>query len=695
MDLSKVFSPVLSKFGQKNEQVEHFLAVKLSESTVFSAVWTIDQSRVKIGKVASEKITDKTFEELLKAVDRAVSGSSAETPEVSKVIFAVPLESIVEGKIIPEELTRLRKLCKELDLFPLGYVVVAEALEQYFKEIEGSPLSAILVGLDGKDIGLSLFKAGREISSATIKRSEGATLSLAAEIEKGLKQFGHTETLPSRIILYDGDSDLTALASEITAYPWTGRLPFLHFPKVEKVPSDFVVTAVAAAGGLQMGGKLAPIETEPVAELLEVSPEEAGFTTTNEEIRLETISTPVEPPVTNKQTTMKEKIKTLAKKLSFLGFPKLAILIPGLVILLGAVVGALLYAIPQVRVIAVVDSQEFNREMVVGVETAGSADVSGDKVAGTFVETTLLGTKRGVAMGQKLVGAKAKGTVTIYSVTEGKAFLQGTVITSPTGLKLTLEKEVSVASGDAVSAATVTVPVEATAIGDSFNLGAGTKFSVENFSSSLYLAKNESAFSGGESHMATVVTSGDQDRLMASLSAELSEKALVDLQSKVESNQTLLPKAVTAAVAKKKFSKDIDSEADNVSLDLTMDFKGVVFSEDEVLDVFREKFGDEIPEGYMLVKSDTKVSVVEAKTDKNKNTVLTLRIKSSLVPKTDQEKIVSEIIGKDGRAAANIISRIPGVTKVQFEVTPRLVEPLLQFSLPWKRENIKVVIVRE
>ncbi len=744
MDLSKVFSPIANRFGSKEEPVEHFLAVKISQHSVSATVWSVEKGSVQIGKVESEKILTNNFDGLLHAVDKAVTNASIDYPDITKVIFAVPLEYAADGNIDHEELTKLRRLCKELDFSPLGYVVVSEALEQYFKETEGAPLSAILVGLDGKKVSITVYKAGKEIGTMTIDKVPSSNLAMPAEIEKALKEFRHIDALPSRIILYDGDSDLSKTANEITAYPWTGRLPFLHFPKVETVSSEFVVKAVSAAGGMQMGGKLTlsdgmesdhtvPVAAAAVAikeqeqtpeehlenaveesspELMEVSPEEAGFVTEVE---------PNEAPLVideEKQEEKREKvapfamfagigafIKSLipkkkvgseietatAKKTR--GIPKIVPIGLVLLVLIIGGVAASWYFVPKVNVITTVDSQEFNKDMTVGISNGEEIEGVDETVAASFVEASEIGTKRSVATGEKLVGKKAKGNVTIYSVSEGRSFDEGTVLTSPSGLKFTLTKDVSVASGDAVSAATVTAPVEAANIGDSFNLASGTKFSIGDASQN-YLAKNESALTGGESHMATVVTKADQDRLMASLSAELSEKALVDLQAKLDADQQLLPKAVTSTVSKKKFSKDIDAEGDTVSLDLTMDFEGVVFSQDDVIKLFKDKFSSDIPEGYELVNDDASVSVVEAKTDKNENTTLDLQLSAPLVPKTNPSQIASEIAGKNESAATALIKKTPGISDVRYEVTPGFFSPLTSMLLPLRSENINVVIVK-
>lgn len=696
MDLTRFF-PSFGKSEKKDHHLESFLAVKISKSSIYAVSWYVENGHVKIGPVGEDKINENSFEGFLKASDNAISIALAEAPNASKVVFAISPEYISDGKIEPEELHRLRRLCKELDLEPLGYVNPSEAILEYFKEKEGAPLSAILVGIDGNKIALSVFKAGKEAGAVIFEKEAGAQLSTAGEIEKGLKRFGHLEALPSRILIYDGGMDLADLANEITAYPWTGRLPFLHFPKVEQLTSEFVVMAVAFTGGMQMGGKMVPmaIDKAPEAELVEVSPEEAGFFASSNEVEITPMPEQVNHTPNPIRATENEKPRKQLKfpkmpsfKIGNKGTKIVALALIAIVILFVGLTGTVFF-IPKAEIVAHVDSQEFDREMNVGVTTNG--DESGESLKGEFLQTTEIGTNKSVVTGQKLVGKKARGNVTIYSVTDGRSFPSETLITSPSGLKFTLTKDVSVASGDAATSATVTVPVEASAIGDSFNLGAGTKFSVGNLSSSLYLAKNESAFSGGESHMAKVVTKEDQDRLMASLSGELSEKALASLQAKVEKDQKLLPNAITSSILKKKYSKDIDSEAEYLNLDLSMDFKGVVFSENEALELFRNKYGSEIAKGYEM--QDATISVTQAEMDKNKETNLVLRLSSRIAPRINLESITGQVAGKSQNDASEILKKIPGVKKVQFAVKPAFFAPLSKYILPINKENIKLVVI--
>lgn len=771
MDLGRVLSRVTGQSVSKDKGKDSFfLAVKLSSVSVLATVWQLDQGKVIIGDVGTGVLGGKDYAHLLKACDQAISQASIKTdPDVEKVIFAVPFGWVTDGKIVPEHLQTLRRICKELDLIPLGYVVTTEALENFYKEVEGAPLTAILIGVDEDGSTLTLYRAGKNLGTVPVVINSANFDGAAQAVEESLKRFPHVDVFPSRIILYNSGGDLESVAQKLTAHAWSKQLPFLHFPKVETAPADFVIKAVAAAGGLQMGASLDASElmpqserlTQPSApeqdimpigqpeepsvpdsELEEVSPEEAGFVTESEfaEINIpyakdepsrSIYSTPqVERSPASVQTAktmpkfnpavfltffshMPKILASLLAPLSGLFSPKprsttnqvaiptahkIPVKVPltlAVILLAVAVIAAAtIYFVPKANLLITVKAVNFNHDLTVGIATAGSS-TQPQNIPGTFVQSSEIGTLKGQATGQKLVGDKAKGTVTIYSVAESKSFAANSVITATSGLKFTLDRDVTVASGDAVTPATASVGVHAADIGDKYNLPAGTKFTIGSLSSSDYLAKNDSAISGGSSHQATVVTKADQEKLQAALTDQLTSQAKTDLQAKVGSNQTLLPNAITSSVTKQKFSKNVDDEAESLSLDLTMDFKGVVFSKDDVVNLFSTQFSSEIPSGYALTSQNSQVNVDSAKTDKQGNAVLTVSLNANLAPQIDTSDIVAHSYGKSFSQAKNTIAKLPGVSTVDLQVKPTFFSSVINLFLPWKKGNLTAEVVSQ
>lgn len=731
MDLGSVMSYVSERIPGKKDGPDVYLAVKISSMSVLAAAWQIEDGKVVISEVGSADVAGEGWDSLLSAADQAVSlALKDETIIQAKAVFAVPSDWVSSGKLVPEHLQTLRHLCKELDLSPQGFVVVSEALENFYKETEGAPLTAMLIGSDGPKGFLTMYRAGQNLGTTQLDLLAD---DISPAVEKALRNFTQTEVLPSRIILYDGKSDLDTVAEKLVAHPWTKQLPFLHFPKVEIAPAELVIKAVAVAGGVQLGGKfdLSVPERETVvslSELEEVSAEEAGFI--SEELGPITFEGTVSKPSGEKPSLGQiQEIPTTnqtpppVKSQAMLGFDIAAVWKTAVGIILPKVqanlklpnkpqnstvifaavavvlvfLGALIYFAPKTTVIIRIVPKPFDKEMEVVVVTDSSSAVSSSSavLVGNFINVSEIGTKKGVASGKKLVGDKARGSVTIYSTSGSKSFTAGAVLASPDNLKLTLDHDATVASGDAITPATISTAVTAADIGDSYNLPSGTKFTIAGLPSSQYLAKNDAALTGGSSHQATVVAKDDQDRLMATLSAELTEKAKSDLAAKVPPGQNLLPNAMTTTISQKRFSRDVEAEADTVSLDLTIDYRGVVFSQSDLTALFTQKFVADIASGFVLAPESSKIEVKSAKNNKDGNSVLSVRLTASLLPAIDKRELISKISGKNVAGATAIINTLPAVLQISFETQPRFLTPVTKFFLPWKKENIKIEIVSE
>ncbi len=120
-------------------------------------------------------------------------------------MFAVPSSWAGNEGIKEEYLEKIKKICSDLSLNPIGFVVLSEALANYIKIEEGGHLNGIVFGIASDTLEVSIFKLGKLIGSAQVARS----VSLVEDVTEGLMRFQEKDVLPSRFILYNGkDSEL-------------------------------------------------------------------------------------------------------------------------------------------------------------------------------------------------------------------------------------------------------------------------------------------------------------------------------------------------------------------------------------------------------------------------------------------------------------------------------------------------------
>lgn len=243
-----------------------FLALKIEKDEVKSAFWKKENKEVIVLTLGSKEGWEETKEELMVACDASIAAAVSKYPFDSEeephfVIFGLPENWTEENKVIKERLEDLHFLTKKLSLFPLGFVSVPEAIFCYLKKVEKDFSSAILVYVGNKELTISLIKDNQVKKTEYVGRSDN----LALDIEEGILRFSPILDLPSRILLYNS-GNLEEARQSLTSYPWQppseseGKPGFLRLPRIEILPADFDIRALAFAGGIEV--KEEQIETE-------------------------------------------------------------------------------------------------------------------------------------------------------------------------------------------------------------------------------------------------------------------------------------------------------------------------------------------------------------------------------------------------------------------------------------------------
>ncbi|MEK7565772.1 MAG: hypothetical protein AAB506_01875 [Patescibacteria group bacterium] len=653
-------------FSAKKEPGKSYVALKISLKNLTVALWQIADGKVSVGKMQTTDLSD--IKDLLPAADKAISEVTAGLiPEPKEILFGLPADWVSEGKIIEPYTGDLKKLCQELDFSPLGFVTIPEAIINYLKEAESAPLTAILVGMESGKLFVTVIRAGNNLGTQVVETFENENPN--ESLEKALKQFHGAEILPSRILIYDGRIDLEKLREQILTFPWTQKLPFLHFPKVEILDTESVAKAVAIAGGTELGGKMADENAE------NVSAADLGF-------------------VKDQDVAVKIKLP----QFTFPKIPKINFLVPLLTVCSLFLVSFIAFFVyinffTAAKITLYVSPKILEKDQEVVVVTSGEMTGKEAKILGEIIEVDENGSKRTVTTGKRLVGTKAKGAVTFYTPTIGKTFPAGMILIGPNNLRFGLDNEVTIASGSAALWATSPGNITALGIGESYNLGSGSLLALADYSPSSYQAKNDSPFSGGTSRQAQVVVTGDQDRLLATLSAELTSKSIDDLRAKLSSGQNLLDKAVNSTIIKKQFDRSVDEEADSVGLNLTMHFVGVIVNQNKLIELFGRLSVENIPSGYDFNPAQASAEVVKTTINKNGEVSLATHFKTKLLPRMDNTAIIKTLSGKNFAAAKNYLTSISGVTDSAFYISPKIFG---RFQIiPRNPKNISLDIVAQ
>ena len=181
------------------------------------------------------------------------------------------------------------------------------------------------------------------------------------------------------------------------------------------------------------------------------------------------------------------------------------------------------------------------------------------------------------ATGQKDVGEKATGTVTIRNCDSSDAFtIAGGTAVSAGGLNYILQSAVSVSgakfSGGNCSTPGSSSPVAVTAqnSGDSYNQAAGTSFGVAGYGSTVRATATSNGITGGTSKIARVVSADDIERAQGQLIGQSTDEEKKALIKKFTNGEIVIDSSFTVDRAQAVSAPAVDQEAANGKATLTV-----------------------------------------------------------------------------------------------------------------------------
>ena len=742
-------------FLKKTEPEKNFFLALLIKPHKVGAI-LFEEINSKLFILANNEVTltkdtsELSSQELLESADKVITSVESSLPEgatLEKTIFSVPYDWIEEGKIKKEYLGKLKKVCEDLGLVPVGYLVSIEAIVAFLAQSEGVPVSAIFVEVAGKKVFLYLVRGGKilEVQAGAIEDK------LLATVESLLKKVEGMDVLPSKIILLDyKESDGTQ--QEFLSHTWSKDIPFLHLPQVVVLEQGFeneaTVNGVAAQMELEVLQDIKTIQTQSdnLSEevLEEKSPADFGFfkekdvvedvkkedATAEDEISdkenksdREKVSedSNIEPAVSyfkegEEDTPREPQEVTVSKNLQIPFLPQITLIaqkikIPNLKTLpfisggkvgkskvLIAVAASIAFIIAFIfiyynfivgaRVVVLADKKAIDETAnVVFAENS----TSGDAIKIAIVEEKIKGEDTKNSTGTRETGDKAAGAVTIFNKGDtSKTFPKGTIVISSKDLEFETQSDTTVASTSAFSTtlSSSNVKVQATKIGREYNLPSNSNFTVKGFSASDYIAKNSDTISGGTKKEITVVSKKDLDGLLSSVISKLEKDAISKAKSSASSEEAILPKALSTSVTTKSYSKKENDESGSVSVTAEIKYSIGKYTKSDLDEVVKSLSEGEIPGSYSLVAGDSQIDITDLKIEKNNTAAAKLHVKAIYTPNIESKTLAAQIKGKSLKRAETEIKGIAGVTDVSIVLTNSL--PFMPKFLPQNLGRISI-----
>jgi hypothetical protein len=288
------------------------------------------------------------------------------------------------------------------------------------------------------------------------------------------------------------------------------------------------------------------------------------------------------------------------------------------------------------------------------------------------------------ATGQKDIGNKASGTITVYNCDSGSSFMieAGTTFVASGGkqFKSNAATNVGGLSGSASScrnsashsgAGTGSVAVTAVDLGDEYNVPAGD-FSITGIGGDIY-ASSSSAMAGGSHQMATVVSQEDVDKAKGQLAQPDTSGAKNELKKQFQGDYIVIEESFTSDQGQPSVEPAVGQQAQQAKVTVETTYTYVAVTRDDIKkvagDVVNEALqGKENQQMYSLGDTSVAFQVFQ----KNDSGIYTARLIATgfIGPKIDTDALAEQITGKRFGEIQTLVNQIPGVQKVDIQLSP-------------------------
>jgi hypothetical protein len=398
-------------------------------------------------------------------------------------------------------------------------------------------------------------------------------------------------------------------------------------------------------------------------------------------------------------------------RLSLPSLPRFSLRIPrppkisfalGLAVLLLGVFGLFLY-IKSLRVEAklIVETLPLTRSVTVRVVKGATTDAEKKILKGAVLQATDEDSMEQATTGEKEVGEKATGEVTIYNKTVDSIKLKkgATLNYDDKDLEFTLNEETTIpARTEPVGGSAIwgekTAKVTASAIGSTYNISKDKSLEVKGYKKSDLEAKSKTTFSGGKSEKVKVVAEADLTKLSDDLLVKNTANVAKALENKGSSEQKYIKGSELVTITKKVFSNKVSDQVDKITLNQAVTATGLSYYKEDLDKLAGDLTKDLIPQGYILASKEREVSAEIL--GKSTNSTLTseeadiqLTIKTFVIPNIDTEKLKEQFKGITSSEAQKILGGISNIKTYEFKMIPNI--PFFQ-KVPKDTKRINVVV---
>ncbi len=371
-------------------------------------------------------------------------------------------------------------------------------------------------------------------------------------------------------------------------------------------------------------------------------------------------------------------------------------------LLLGAATALLLLAIaylllPSGTVELRLAAEPWSVELPVTVDPAiKKPDLARGRLPGRVISKEVSDTRQAPATGRKTVpDAHATGEVVFVNRTDKTVTVpRGTVVLAGT-VRFATQADVSVAGttfgGPQQRFGMSRVAITAVEGGPAGNVDRFKIDRIEGPLSATLQVQNDAPTRGGTERAISYVTADDRKKLQDSLYQLLSDRLAQQLRSQLPNSEkeTAVPwSGQNPAIVEATFSKNVDEEAQTLSLTLKLRYGATIFSNDAYNSFVQQLAAGRIAQlkpGYSLVSGTLKAEPPSVAGIENGAVQLVGRAQGTVVPRVDTGALRTRLANRTRGQADAYLGSLPGIVEYQLRVWPAWFG-----RLPWAGFRIAV-----
>lgn len=610
-----------------------------------------------------------------------------------------------KNEIKKQYLEKVKTVVKELELKALGYIDYHEAIALHLTHQEKTPLTALVVEVEGMHLSVFIYKVGELIFSRTIN----VVHSLIQDLETILDEMKKNHVLPPRIIFYDSQK-VEHEAKEILHHEWKGDL-FVQLPKVEVLTEGVLEKALIHAFSGRLAGEekqeegRAPTKDEKDREevLGFVIGEDIRYKEVKEEEKVASVS----PDQRNEPSNRFLPLIAVLKSINPLRFfknihvpftsmkqfklRKLAVLI-FLILIVAAGAFSSLYFFHKAALTVYSEAKTVEKTLEIETDTRAPSSTA---LFIEKIEQTIQATEKMATTGKKTIGEKSRGEVTLYNLSTGeRIFKKNTLLKTENNIIFLLDEEIKVASASENitsegNVLTVTGKakgrVTAKEIGKEGNIDKSVKLQVEDIALTVFFALPVSSFAGGSKQEVQTVSKEDIEKLKKKVSDTIKTEGSKKLGEKDTDTRTI-DQLTKITIKDEEYSKELGEEAKEISLTASGSLTMYTYKEEDIKKTIVGLSDQFVDDTYTLLPQN--VSYVISSVEEDPKIKFKTDITAKTILKVDEQKIKKAIVGKKVDDMESELKDLYAFDEYDIKITTPV--PFLQKRLPFFPKNIQI-----